>query len=165
MRLAEVPPASAVERWQPTGPVDVSLLARGTIAEHLAIAELLRRGHRVAVPVVDDDGVDLLVDYRIKVQVKSSAALSAERRRGSGSVGPRRLSKRYVTFHVSRCRATGAKPYDVDVFLLFDSRNTERIFYVIPASEIRRKRTLELTPKYQAWADAWHVFGEVEEVV
>lgn len=39
---------------------------------HLAIAELLKRGHKVAVPVVDDDGVDLVVDYHVKVQVKSA---------------------------------------------------------------------------------------------
>lgn len=45
--------------------------AIGVAAEQLAIAALLRRGHKVAVPVVDDDGVDLIVDYRIRVQVKS----------------------------------------------------------------------------------------------
>lgn len=47
--------------------------AFGAKAVHLAIAELLRRGHRVAVPVVDDDGVDLVVDYRVTVQVKSAS--------------------------------------------------------------------------------------------
>jgi hypothetical protein len=45
---------------------------RGAMSEHLAIVALLRRGHNVAVPVVDDDGVDLVVDYRTTVQVKSS---------------------------------------------------------------------------------------------
>lgn len=47
--------------------------AIGVAAENLAISVLLRRGHKVAVPVVDDDGVDLIVDYRLRVQVKSSS--------------------------------------------------------------------------------------------
>ena len=45
----------------------------GCISEHLAIAELLQRGHTVAVPVVDDEGIDLIVDYRTTVQVKSGS--------------------------------------------------------------------------------------------
>jgi hypothetical protein len=44
----------------------------GCISEHLAIVELLKRGHKVAVPVVDDEGIDLVVDYRTTVQVKSA---------------------------------------------------------------------------------------------
>lgn len=43
---------------------------RGAVSEYLAIAKLLELGHRVAVPVVDDAGVDLIVDYRTTVQVK-----------------------------------------------------------------------------------------------
>lgn len=46
---------------------------RGCVAEHRAIVALLERGHKVAVPVVDDDGVDLIVDYRLTVQVKSTS--------------------------------------------------------------------------------------------
>jgi hypothetical protein len=46
----------------------------GALAEYLAIVRLLELGHKVARPVVDDDGVDLWVGYSpmIKVQVKSA---------------------------------------------------------------------------------------------
>jgi hypothetical protein len=47
---------------------------KGALSEFAAIVELMRRGHKIAVPLVDDDGVDLIVDYHVKVQVKSSAA-------------------------------------------------------------------------------------------
>lgn len=43
----------------------------GALSEHLAIAKLLELGHKVAVPVADDDGVDLIIDYSIKAQVKA----------------------------------------------------------------------------------------------
>jgi hypothetical protein len=46
--------------------------AFGAIAEQEAIVELVKRGHRVAVPVVDDHGVDLVVNYRVAVQVKAT---------------------------------------------------------------------------------------------
>jgi len=48
----------------------VTSSAAGQAAELLLAARLLQRGHRVAVPIVDDDGVDLVVDYRLSVQVK-----------------------------------------------------------------------------------------------
>ncbi len=44
----------------------------GAIAEQEAILQLVKRGYPVAVPVVDDEGVDLIVNYRITVQVKST---------------------------------------------------------------------------------------------
>lgn len=52
--------------------------AYGALAEHLAITELLRRGHKVAVPVVDDDGVDLVVNYSVRVQVKNAHRRAVE---------------------------------------------------------------------------------------
>lgn len=62
----------------PEGPADLAVpsnamdsLAIGTAAEMLLVAELLKRGNKVALPVVDDDGVDLIVNYRLAVQVKS----------------------------------------------------------------------------------------------
>jgi hypothetical protein len=45
----------------------------GAIAEQEAILELVKRGYPVAVPVVDDEGVDLIVNYRTTVQVKSTS--------------------------------------------------------------------------------------------
>lgn len=48
--------------------------ATGKVSELAATARLLALGRKVAVPVVDDDGVDLVVDYRVRVQVKSALA-------------------------------------------------------------------------------------------
>ena len=44
----------------------------GALSEQAAIDRLLRLGYKVAVPVIDDDGVDLVVNYRHTVQVKST---------------------------------------------------------------------------------------------
>lgn len=51
----------------------VSSSAVGAISEHLAIAKLLESGHRVAIPVVDDDGVDMVVNYGVTVQIKAKS--------------------------------------------------------------------------------------------
>lgn len=59
----------------PVGAVNVVRWPRnniGSATEHLTIAKLLELGYRVAVPVVDDDGVDLVVNYHFRVQVKCS---------------------------------------------------------------------------------------------
>lgn len=48
---------------------------RGALSEMRAIQVLLERGFKVAIPVVDDDGVDMVVNYRRTVQVKSSARM------------------------------------------------------------------------------------------
>lgn len=53
----------------------VSLACRnrsGVVAELVVASRLLAAGHHVAVPLVDDDGVDLVVNYRFRVQIKSS---------------------------------------------------------------------------------------------
>jgi hypothetical protein len=55
-------------------PSAVSHQVLGRIAELRAEVELLIRGHKVAHPGTDDDGVDLVVDYGIAVQVKTTGA-------------------------------------------------------------------------------------------
>jgi hypothetical protein len=47
----------------------IGATAKGHRAVALLIARLLEIGHKIATPVVDDDGVDLIVNYRITVQV------------------------------------------------------------------------------------------------
>ena len=135
------------------------LMSLGIAAEHFAIGELLSRGHRVAKPVVDLDGVDLVVDYAIKVQVKSSSVDKLASKYKPTTGRQRRASTRYLSFHTARKR-TG-KPnvaYDVDVFVLFDGRPSNRVFYVVPVSEIPNCGTLTLTPKYEQYRDAWDWF-------
>src|SRR5947209_4935295 len=42
----------------------------GEVAECRAVAELLLRGHKVARPSIDNDAIDLVIDYRLRAQVK-----------------------------------------------------------------------------------------------
>jgi hypothetical protein len=49
-------------------------IAKGAASEVAAIGRLLALGHRVAIPFVDDHGVDLVVNYRVVVQVKGREA-------------------------------------------------------------------------------------------
>ena len=49
-----------------------STTLRGALSEMAAIQHLLEMGYKVAVPVVDDDGVDFVVNYHHTAQVKSS---------------------------------------------------------------------------------------------
>lgn len=147
-----------VEQRERDCPPNRSFVA-GRIVELRATAELVERGHAVAVPVVDD-GVDLVVDYRVKVQIKSSTHVHA----GSGSAyrGKRYAPVPYLTFNVSRKKGDGTRfRYDVDVFLLFDAREDQRVFYVVPASEMGATGLLALSRKYQGYREAWHVFGDV----
>jgi hypothetical protein len=71
-RLFDIPAAAEVSDLARASEITSS--AFGAIAEQEAIVELVKRGHRVAVPVVDDDGVDLVVNYRTTVQVKATTA-------------------------------------------------------------------------------------------
>jgi hypothetical protein len=51
----------------------VSNQVMGRVAELRAEERLLLRGHKVALPGTDDDGVDMVVNYRIAVQVKTTS--------------------------------------------------------------------------------------------
>lgn len=83
----------------------------GVAAEHAAIARLLDLGHKVAVPVTDDDGVDLIVNYRWTVQVKSAA-----KRNVAGSL--------VVNLQTTRSAERRQRPHGVrdhvDIFLFRD---------------------------------------------
>jgi hypothetical protein len=97
---------------------------RGKLAEQLAIVELLERGHSVALPVVDDDGVDLVVNYRLRVQVKSCQEKAWESVPGypyrgfSWSVKPGRKNK-------------------ADVFLFYGRLESGGRWFVVPVSILR----------------------------
>lgn len=158
--------ASGRERRK-AGERPASSMAAGVAAEHLAIAELLLRGHAVAKPVVDEDGVDLVVDYRYRVQVKSSTHAVI----GSKYVAktPRTGSQTtYLTCHTSRGRrghGAGVKRYEVDFILIFDARPGYRNFYVVPGSAVTPAGTTALTPKYEEYSEAWHLFDALADEV
>lgn len=126
--------------------------AYGAVAEQLAIAELLLRGHRVAVPVVDDDGVDLVVDYRVRVQVKNAHRRDVETVPGYSYPASSWGSKR------------GWR--DADVFMLHSAGR----WWIVPAWElVGHGKTLLVyadslrgrSASIGQYEDAWHVLAEV----
>lgn len=128
--------------------------AYGALAEHLAITELLRRGHKVAVPVVDDDGVDLVVNYSVRVQVKNAHRRPAEVQPG------------YVYDKFSWASKRGWVA--ADVFLLHGQDGIKSRWWVVPASELLgHGNSLVLyvsgagkrQARVAAYEDAWSVFG------
>lgn len=126
--------------------------AVGAAAEFEAISLLLRRGHKVAVPVVDDDGVDLIVDYRVTVQVKSTAMRSS---RGLPILGAARHVRRHRG-EASTWRVIGSH---VDVVLV-SVRDVG--WYVIPRDVIGARRNVSLGPSMDPWREAWDVFDAAE---
>jgi hypothetical protein len=142
--------SAAVNAWLTPGHKTAS--SYGKHAEHLAIAELLKRGHRVAVPVVDDDGVDIVVNYRTRVQVKSSNRSTLEPVSGYSYGRLAWSSKRVWT--------------EADIFLLYGNSR----WWVVPASVLsgcgrtfsiytegtRQKNSRMAT--VAEYEDAWDVF-------
>lgn len=118
-------------------------LRDGRVSEQLVIAKLLTLGHHVAVPVIDDDGVDLIVNYRFKVQVKSSCL------RDKGD-------ERVYRFATAPSRAGGRRDAHVDVYVLH-GRDTDE-WWVVSAANLQTMARFSRTPGSTLDKDAWHVF-------
>lgn len=124
---------------------DLPTGTRGKTTEFIAVAKLLERGCAVALPVVDD-GVDLVVNHRIPVQVRSAQLLV------DASRGPR------YRFILTRQRGNGSGVWDdrIDFFLLH-GRDTDE-WWVCPAKEILGKVRLSVRPgSLPEFSDAWHL--------
>lgn len=130
-----------------------SPVAQGAYAELLLATRLLELGHRVARPIVDDDGVDLIVDYHLTVQVKSGRYRRAD---GALNVNLRAANsqdrRRYGT------RALGAH-VDVLAVLAADSG----VWWHIPTSELTAGAVgLCVSEAYRRgpslFRDAWEVY-------
>lgn len=129
--------------------------AYGAVAEQLAIAELLRRGHKVAVPVVDDDGVDLVVNYSVRVQVKSAHRKRLETVPGYG----------YQTYSWNSKRGWCL----ADVFLLYGrSPDVGDRWWVVPQAVVASASTMVnlyegssrgISAALASYEGAWGVFG------
>lgn len=142
-QLFEVAAAEAVVSVAP-----VSTSAAGMATEMEVIAELLRRGRKVAVPVVDDDGVDLVVDYRWRVQVKFSSLTSP-------NGVPILCVSRNVRRHANEPLSMRRMAPHVDVLVAA----IEGVgLYVIPAALVREKRNVSFGPSMDEWRGAWSVF-------
>lgn len=98
----------------------------GAVAEALAVAELLRHGHEVAVPVVDN-GIDLCVDYWARVQVKGAHRLTFEPREGFA----------YDRFQWSRLWGSDSERCRIDFFVLYGRDGERDRWWIVPASVVR----------------------------
>lgn len=139
-----------VEQQNGSSGLGPGMLTIGAASEHLAIARLLELGHRVAVPVVDDDGVDLIVNYRVTVQVKSSQLHD----RGDGFfcyrfwVTPERGSEHPRT-----------RDLHVDVFLLHGRETNE--WWVVAGEDVGSARRLSRRSGVGRDLENWDLFDLV----
>lgn len=114
----------------------------------------MQAGYKVAVPVCDDDGVDLIVNYRTTVQVKKM--------RPNGTAGGFKVK-------LMDRRARLQTVYRADVFALYAEPLDS--WWLIPSQVLNDLRgfryELTLSPDPQkrsknaplsAWRDAWSVF-------
>lgn len=130
--------------------------ASGQITEHEAIVKLLRLGHQVAVPVVDDDGVDMIVNYKHLVQVKSQHTQS----QASGTswifqyAGPRRREVRadMFIFHAAPIDAWWVIPTAVLLEFGIGTRQTGLSLSTLPQRAYKHRHLSE------TYRDAWHLF-------
>lgn len=141
-QLFEVPEAERASR------VGVSTSAVGMASQMDVVATLLRLGHKVAVPVVDDDGVDLVVDYRWKVQVKFTSLVSAN---GLPILAATRMV-RARKGGVVKWRTVAAH---VDVLVCVVAGVG---VYVMPAAVVMDKRNVSFGASMDQWREAWSVF-------
>lgn len=124
----------------------------GAVSEHLVIAKLLALGHRVAIPVVDDDGVDLVVDYRRTVQVKSSMAANVHN------------GHRFHVFTDPKNR------WKADYFVFHGRGELPDTFWVVPGGVLREEnvgQSVSLHPdkggrssRFARYIDAWHLLED-----
>lgn len=135
----------------------VGAFSKGKLAEHALIVRLLELGHKVAVPVVDDDGVDLVVNYSMLVQVKASS----QRLAGGGLNVPLHCVGRHAkeTKQYGRGRRHIAAHVGILAVYALDSS----AWWLIPREQVGSRTTLRLaeydrTQGLSAWRDAWWVF-------
>lgn len=120
--------------------------ALGISAEMLLTARLLELGLKVAIPVTDDDGIDLIVNYGIKVQVKSTAY-----RRQNGHI-------RVKNYRGSRGgRAMIATHVDIIAVYARDTRT----WWFIPRDDFRSQIELIETKPVDPWREDWTIFDRM----
>jgi PD-(D/E)XK endonuclease len=148
-------PASPLTSPSDTNGVGTS--AMGSVAEMLLIAELLKRGHKVALPVVDDDGVDLVVNYRIAVQVKSKGF-----RNPGGAISILVRDHRDKSRRRDRLKK-GLRPH-VDILAVYAT--DVATWWHIPRAEVQTNKIKfyeSSRSRFNRWREAWSVY-EVEDL-
>lgn len=128
------------------GEAAVGSSAFGASAELRAAARLLELGHKVAIPVVDDDGVDLVVDYRLRAQVKTCLGLTSGQ--WTFELRPNQADRR-----------AGKSPRrNADFYILFAA--DVAVWWIIPDSNISSRATrIVIVPgerRDREWREAWN---------
>jgi hypothetical protein len=148
LRLFDEP--SSMDDGEFNGHDDYSIRGKGV--EHILRGELMLRGHQILVPDVDN-GIDMVVNWRHRTQVKSSSFLPVRQ-------GGRRS---YVRFglHSHSCRGAWrgrtAKCPDVDIYALYWI--PDRTWWFVPHHEMPDKsNVIYITPKMEPWRDFWAIF-------
>jgi hypothetical protein len=124
--------------------------AAGASSEMLVVSRLLLLGHRVALPVLDDDGVDLIVDHRTTVQVKSAAQVRHGGYLFCGGHGLP-LLRSHVDVVVLHGRE-GDHWWVVPTSVLRNAGVGKTVRIPIPGMDPSRQ------PRFAEWLDAWPVF-------
>jgi len=116
----------------------------GALGETKAVAELLQRGYKVARPVVDDDGVDLIVSYRITVQVKTA----------------RRWTSRGWNFQCFQRARRAALPSHIDILLCHALDVGAWWMIPAPVARDRDQETLAIRTgsPLDVWRGRWDLF-------
>lgn len=133
--------------------------ARGRIVELLAEVRLLVLGHRVARESVDDDGVDLILDRHLLLQVRSSQLHTV----AASSLRPHRA------FIFKRGKNGG---WRADFYLFCGYEQIDAGFWWIVPGEVLRERgvgsSLTLfaeagsgrSVEFAPYREAWHLLRE-----
>lgn len=123
----------------------------GTIAEMRLVAELLSRGFKVAKPIVDD-GVDLVVNYKLCLQIKSMSKAT------SFNSYQFKIRNEWKT---SKGSIDLAPEVDIIALYAIDIDG----WWLIPREEVEGVTTICITPEYvkniyNRWRDAWFLLDE-----
>lgn len=135
-----------------------SAMMAGRAIEFKTIWKLLEQGHKIAVPVVDDHGIDLVVNYRTTVQVKGRST---------------RTNRNSYSFNVGKQPTRGgAAGYPADVYIFHGVQ--DEAWWVVPKAALaatgRHNGSVNICldssgPRKRwnglmQWRDAWSVFDD-----
>ena len=123
--------------------------AIGRAAELELAALLIERGHSVAQVLVDD-GIDLVVDYCIKVQVKTTSVTNVG---GAPRVGFDTHS------HVKRDRPGYYRGLNPRVDILAAKFRPTGAWWFIPRDILGDRPCVTLNKKVAHYRDAWELFS------
>lgn len=126
----------------------------GVAGEYRIIAELLSLGYNVAVPVIDN-GVDMVLDNKTNVQVKTSKPFLVELEQFSHKKFIFNFTRnRSAEEHKRKIKAQPHNLGNIDYVVLWAVGDG---FYIIPASEIRGRLAVGFTADFDKRTQKkWH---------